>query len=160
MTTNMWGNDEVRPVSLELFDERLQRYRLVQPRQERTLAQSLERYGQVSPVVVCMQEQSLVMVDGFKRLRAARKLKGMERLDARCIEVDEQGAKAAVYNLNRAGQRPVEVEESWIVHALVREDGLSQASIRRTPIYLTCYQNVDGCLGRLVEIGNIATSTG
>lgn len=126
MTTNAWRNDEVRPVSLELFDERLQRYRLVQPRQERTLAQSLERYGQVSPVVICMQEQSLVMVDGFKRLRAARKLKGMERLDARCIEVDEQGAKAAVYNLNRAGQRPVEVEESWIVHALVREDGLSQ----------------------------------
>jgi len=122
----VWRSDQVRAVSLELFDERLQRYRLAQPRQERTLAQSLERYGQVSPVVICIQEQSLVMVDGFKRLRAARKLKGMERLDARCIEVDEQGAKAAVYNLNRAGQRPVELEESWIVHALVREDGLSQ----------------------------------
>jgi hypothetical protein len=66
------------------------------------------------------------MVDGFKRLRAARKLKGMARLDARRIDVDEQGAKAAIYNLNRAGQRPVELEESWIVHALVREDGLSQ----------------------------------
>lgn len=127
MTTNReWRADEVRAVSLELFDERLQRYRLVQPRQERTLAQSLERYGQVSPVVICILEQSLVMVDGFKRLRAARKLKGMERLEARCVEVDEQGAKAAVYNLNRAGQRPVELEESWIVHALVREDGLSQ----------------------------------
>jgi ParB-like chromosome segregation protein Spo0J len=127
MTTNsQWRSDEVRAVSLELFDQRLQRYRLVQPRQERTLAQSLERYGQVSPVVICVQEQSLVLVDGFKRLRAARKLKGMECLDARCIEVDEQGAKAAVYNLNRAGQRPVELEESWIVHALVREDGLSQ----------------------------------
>jgi ParB-like chromosome segregation protein Spo0J len=127
MTTDRaWSNDEVREVGLELFDERLQRYRLVQPRQERTLAQSLERYGQISPVVICIQEQSLVLVDGFKRLRSARKLKGMERLAARCIEVDEQGAKAAVYNLNRAGQRPVELEESWIVHALVREDGLSQ----------------------------------
>jgi hypothetical protein len=50
----------------------------------------------------------------------------MEQLDARRIEVDEQGAKAAIYNLNCAGQRPVELEESWIVHALVREDGLSQ----------------------------------
>ena len=121
-----WKDDEVRPLLLELLDERLQRYRLVQPRQERTLAQSMERYGQVSPVVICVHEQTYVMVDGFKRLRAARKLKGMTRLDARRIDVDEQGAKAAIYNLNRAGQRPVELEESWIVHALVREDGLSQ----------------------------------
>jgi len=121
-----WKDDEVHPLLLELFDERLQRYRLVQPRQERTLAQSMERYGQVSPVVICIHEQTYVMVDGFKRLRAARKLKGVERLDARRIDVDEQGAKAAIYNLNRAGQRPVELEESWIVHALVREDGLSQ----------------------------------
>jgi ParB-like chromosome segregation protein Spo0J len=122
------GPSLVRPgllVNLKLA-VRLQRYRLVQPRQERSLAQSLERYGQVSPVVICIHEQSYVMVDGFKRLRAARKLKGMERLDARRIDVDEQGAKAAIYNLNRAGQRPVELEESWIVHALVREDGLSQ----------------------------------
>jgi hypothetical protein len=42
------------------------------------------------------------------------------------MDVDEQGAKAAIYNLNRIGQRPAELEESWIVHALVREDGLSQ----------------------------------
>jgi ParB-like chromosome segregation protein Spo0J len=124
--THIWNDNQVRPLLLELFDERLQRYRLVQPRQERSLAQSLERYGQVSPVVVCIHEQSYVMVDGFKRLRAARKLKGMEQLDARRIDVDEQGAKAAIYNLNHAGQRPVDLEESWIVHALVREDGLSQ----------------------------------
>jgi len=40
--------------------------------------------------------------------------------------VDTQGAKAAIYNLNCIAGRPVELEESWIVHALVREDGLSQ----------------------------------
>jgi ParB-like chromosome segregation protein Spo0J len=90
------------------------------------MAQSLERYGQVSPIVVCVQEDDYVLIDGFKRLRAARTLKGMNRLQARRMDVDEQGAKAAVYNLNRIGQRPLELEESWIVHALVREDGLSQ----------------------------------
>jgi hypothetical protein len=77
-------------------------------------------------VVVCLLEDQYVLVDGFKRLRAARTLKGMEQLQARRLDVDEQGAKAAVYNLNRAGQRPMELEEAWIVHALVREDGLSQ----------------------------------
>lgn len=121
-----WAGDEVRPLPLNSFDERLQRYRLVQTSFERSLARSLERYGQISPVVVCLLEDQYVLVDGFKRLRVARTLKGMEELQARRLEVDEQGAKAAVYNLNRAGQRPMELEEAWIVQALVREDGLSQ----------------------------------
>jgi ParB-like chromosome segregation protein Spo0J len=124
--TCMWTDGEVRPLSLDMFDERFGRYRLVQPPFERSLFRSLERYGQISPVVVSIQEGSYVLVDGFKRLRAARKLKGMEQLDARRIEVDEPGAKAAIYALNRAGHRPVELEESWIVYSLVREDGLSQ----------------------------------
>ena len=121
-----WPEDEVRPLPLERIDERLHRYRLAQPKLERSMAQSLERYGQVSPIVVCVQEDDCVLIDGFKRLRAARTLKGMSRLQSRRMDVDEQGAKAAVYNLNRIGQRPLELEESWIVHALVREDGLSQ----------------------------------
>ena len=121
-----WPEDEVRPVALERIDERLHRYRLAQPKLEKSMAQSLERYGQVSPIVVCVQEDDYVLIDGFKRLRAARTLKGMNRLQARRMDVDEQGAKAAVYNLNCIGQRPLELEESWIVHALVREDGLSQ----------------------------------
>ena len=124
--TRTWAGDELRPLLLNLFDERLQRYRLVQASFERGLARSLERYGQISPVVVCLWEENYVLVDGFKRVRAARKLKGFEQLLARLIEVDEQGAKAAVYNLNRTAGRPVELEEAWIVHSLVREDGLSQ----------------------------------
>jgi ParB-like chromosome segregation protein Spo0J len=111
------------------MDERLHRYRLAQPKLEKSMAQSLERYGQVSPVVICVREDDYVLIDGFKRLRAARTLKGMSRLKARRMDVDEQGAKAAVYNLNRIGQRPLELEESWIVHALVREDGLSQVEV-------------------------------
>jgi ParB-like chromosome segregation protein Spo0J len=122
----LWIQDEVRPLPLEQIDERLHRYRLAQPKLETSMARSLERYGQVSPIVICVQEDECVLIDGFKRLRAARTLKGMTSLQARRMEVDEQGAKAAIYNLNRLGQRPLELEESWIVYALVREDGLSQ----------------------------------
>jgi ParB-like chromosome segregation protein Spo0J len=42
------------------------------------------------------------------------------------LELDERGAQAAIYGLNRTGRRTRELEEAWIVHALVREDGLSQ----------------------------------
>lgn len=121
-----WNTEETRSLALETLDERLGRYRLAQPKQEQQMVRSLERYGQISPIVVCLHEEALVVIDGFKRLRAARALQGVTRLIARRMDVDEQGAKAALYNLNRIGARPAELEEAWIVHALVREDGLSQ----------------------------------
>ena len=124
-----WPPDEVRPLPLERLDERLHRYRLTQPKLQQSMARSLERYGQLSPIVICVQEGEYVLIDGFKRLGAARTLKGLTSLVARRLEVDEQGAKAAIYNLNRLGQRPLELEESWIVQALVREDGLSQVEV-------------------------------
>jgi hypothetical protein len=83
----------------------------------------------MAPIVVCLQEERPVLLDGFKRLDAARRLKGMTTLWARRIEVDEPSAKAAIYNLNRISRRPLELEEAWIVHALVREDGLSQVEV-------------------------------
>jgi ParB-like chromosome segregation protein Spo0J len=116
-----------RFVTLHEIDERLQRYRLVQPKLERQMTQSLKDYGQVSPIIVCELEGKTVLVDGFKRLHAARCLNGFTQLNARTLEVDEQAAKAALFNLNRIVGRPVELEEAWIIYALVREDGLQQS---------------------------------
>jgi transposase len=45
------------------------------------------------------------------------------------MEADERSAKAAIYGLNRAGGRTRELEEAWIIHALVREDGMSQVEV-------------------------------
>lgn len=72
-----WTVDEVRRLPLEWLDERLQRYRLQDPRRERQIGQSLERYGQLAPIVVCMLEGVYVLIDGFKRVRAARQLRGL-----------------------------------------------------------------------------------
>ena len=118
--------DQDRMLALQDLDERLQRYRLVQPKLEKQMTQSLKDYGQVSPIIVCRLEGQTVLVDGFKRLHAARCLKGFTHLRARTLEVDEQAAKAALFNLNRIVGRPVELEEAWIIYALVREDGLQQ----------------------------------
>ena len=69
--------------------------------------------------------------DGFKRLRAARSLKGYDQIVGRFLASDEQGAKAAIFNLNRITGRPVELEEAWIIYALVIEDG-HVVAIRRS----------------------------
>jgi len=119
--------------SLELrlteIGERYGRYRLHLPEAERAMARSLERYGQLSPVVVCQREDHYELIDGFKRLGAARTLAGWWHLAARLLEADERMAKAAIYGLNRAGGQTRELEEAWIIQALVREDGLSQVEV-------------------------------
>src|SRR5438132_12992708 len=93
------------------------------------MARSLDRYGQLSPVVVCQREGHYQLIDGFKRLGAARGRTAMSHLSARVMEADDRAAKAAIYGLNRAGSRTRELEEAWIIHALVREDGLSQVEV-------------------------------
>ncbi len=62
----VWTPEEVHAVALESLNERLHRYRLSQPKLERQMAQSLERHGQISPVVICLHEQEPVVIDGFK----------------------------------------------------------------------------------------------
>ena len=117
----------VRPLAVEALGERYRRYRLSDPAAEETMARSLQRYGQIAPVVVCQHEGGMEVVDGFKRLAAARLLlPRWASLSVRVLAVDERGAKAAIYGLNRVGGSTHELEEAWIVHALVREDGLSQ----------------------------------
>ena len=69
------------------------------------------------------------MLDGFTRWEAAHQVRGMTTLSVRLIDVDDRRAKAAIHGLNQTGRRPHELEEAWIVQALVREDGLSQVEV-------------------------------
>jgi ParB-like chromosome segregation protein Spo0J len=123
------AGDSVRSLHLSDFDLRFDRYRLNQPKADLLMGRSLAKYDQLAPVIYCQLEGSLVLVDGFKRLRAARTLKGMTSLQARALEVDEQGAKAAIFNLNLVTSKPNELEESWIIYALVHDDGLPQIEV-------------------------------
>jgi ParB-like chromosome segregation protein Spo0J len=121
-----WVAGEVRTLPLESIGEQYRRYRLAVPEAEAAMVRSLQRYGQISPIVVCLREERPQLIDGFTRLVAARTVKTLTTLSARLFNADECTAKAAIYALNQVGRRPHELEEAWIVHALVREDGLSQ----------------------------------
>ncbi len=118
---------EVRAEPLARLGERYRRYRLADAHAEQALAQSLERWGQLAPVVVCQREEQWHIVDGFKRLAAATRVLDWPTLLVRRLPADdERTVKAVVYALNRVGQHLQELEEAWLVQALVREDGLSQ----------------------------------
>ncbi len=124
-----WADENLRKLGCQEIGEHYGRYRLHLPEAERAMARSLERYGQLSPVVVCRRQEHYELIDGFKRLGAARTLAEMSHLSARLLEADERAAKAAIYGLNHAGGHTRELEEAWIIQALVREDGMSQVEV-------------------------------
>jgi ParB-like chromosome segregation protein Spo0J len=119
-----------RPMPLTELGERYRRYRLADPGAEAAMARSLACYGQLAPVTACWRDDRAELLDGFKRRAAAAQV-GWPSLSVRLVDVDERSAKAAIFGLNHAGQHPSELEEAWIVQALVREDGLSQVEAAR-----------------------------
>ena len=121
-----WEHGVVQPVPLERLGQRYRRYRLADPSAEEAMAGSLRRWGQLSPVVACVRGNDLELLDGFKRWSAARQASGLSSLSVRVVELDEPLAKAAILGLNRGQRAARELEEAWIVQALVRDDGLTQ----------------------------------
>jgi ParB-like chromosome segregation protein Spo0J len=89
---------------------------------------SLGRYGQLQPVVAFRDDsQQLEVIDGLKRLRAARAL-GWPELWVTVAEVGSVDAKVWLLELHQC-QGLSELEEGWLVRSLHRDDGLSQGAI-------------------------------
>src|SRR5260221_85423 len=85
-----------RPFALTALGQCYRRYRLVDPHAEEAMAGSLRLYGQISPVVACMRQGQLQLLDGFKRCVAAQQVPGMTTVSVRVLELDERSAKAAI----------------------------------------------------------------
>jgi ParB-like chromosome segregation protein Spo0J len=123
-----WHAGAVRSLPLDRLGEHYRRYRLPDPDAEAAMSGSMRCYGQLTPLVVCLREETYEVLDGFKRLVAARTL-AWNTISARLLDADERLAKATIFGLNQTGHRTREWEEAWIVHALVREDGLTQVEV-------------------------------
>lgn len=121
--------ESVFELAPELIEEGLSRLRLVDPRAEGRMEASLRSYGQLCPAVVALTlEGGYEMVDGFKRLRAARRI-GLLRLKVMVLEIGGRGRKAAMVELNRKGAPLRPLEEALVVQSLYREDHLKQTEI-------------------------------
>jgi ParB-like chromosome segregation protein Spo0J len=121
--------DDVRQnVCLDRYDERYGYLRLPRPRQEEALGSSMRRYGQLTPIVAAERGECFAVVDGFKRLHAARKI-GLEVLEGRVFSLSEQAAIGAVYSLNQHGRGLVDLEEALVVRELCREHGMAQVEV-------------------------------
>ncbi len=114
-------------IAVEDLDERLSAFRLREPKAVEAMAASLGRYGQLSPLAVFDDGDGIQIIDGFKRLHAARQL-GWSQIEVRYCDVDIAEAKVQVAVLHR-GHGLTELEEGWLIRSLYREDRLSQSAI-------------------------------
>jgi ParB-like chromosome segregation protein Spo0J len=122
------GAAEERSVRVETLGERLGALRLCEPDALASMGRSLECHGQLSALAVFRgADGGVEIIDGFKRVRAARAI-GLSELRAHTLDVDVAGAKIAVALLHEHGGL-TELEEAWLVRSLYREDHLTQPEI-------------------------------
>lgn len=115
------------PIGIGEVGERLSALRLRDARALRGMRRSLERYGQLTPLVVFNEESGFELIDGFKRVHAARVM-GWSELGARIADVDGVAAKLWLAELgNQHGL--TELEQAWLVRSLYRDDRLTQPEI-------------------------------
>ena len=123
------GQAETRHVEIAPLGERLAPLRLCDAAALAAVRGSFERHGQLSALTLFVEGDRLEILDGFKRVRAARAL-GWSTLLARVDDVGVVDAKLRLCELHD-GRRLTELEEAWLVRSLYREDGLGQPEIAR-----------------------------
>jgi ParB-like chromosome segregation protein Spo0J len=114
-------------LSVSEAGESLSCLRLSEPSAQRAMERSLGLEGQLTPLVCYYTAEGLEVIDGFKRLRAVRKL-GRPQVWAEVLEVDAAGAKLLVLKAN-AGRAVTDLEQAWVVRALYRQDKITQGQI-------------------------------
>src|SRR3990170_4380224 len=116
-------------VELHQLDLRYEKLRTHKPEAERKLVGSLAEIGQQVPVVVVHGEgpERFVLVDGYKRVRALRRL-GQDLVGATCWDLSE--AEALVLDrLMRTGEGATALEQGWLLHELTVRFELSREGL-------------------------------
>lgn len=80
------------------------------------LVLSIQAEGQLLPVVVVRQEHRNILIDGFARVRALRRL-GEDTVQALALACGEAEAMLFCYR-QQQGRRPTAIEEAWLVQEL------------------------------------------
>ena len=110
---------------------RYERLKVVRPEPERRLLASLAEVGQQVPIVVVQEatDGSFVVIDGYKRLRALRRL-GRDTVSAGCWPGEEAEALIAT-RLMQTAEPETALEQSWLLAELHERFGHSVSWVSR-----------------------------
>lgn len=98
------------------------------PLQEKALLASLAEIGQQLPIVVVRQEEQFVLIDGYKRVRALRRLV-RDTVRATLWEVDEVEALLLERGLRRGNEDTL--DQAWLLAELKQRFGWSVDDLAR-----------------------------
>jgi ParB-like chromosome segregation protein Spo0J len=117
-------------VDLELHQLtlRYERLRKRQPREERSLLVSLSEIGQQLPVVVIEETPSFILIDGYKRVRALKRL-ARDTVRATCWQVAEAEALLLERGLRRGSEDAL--DQAWLLAELQERCGWSLEELAR-----------------------------
>jgi hypothetical protein len=118
---------EERAVEIATLGEQLSALRMCDAASLASMRRSLEQHGQLTPLTLFTLNEHVEILDGFKRVRAARAL-GYRVLVARVDEVSSVQAKLRLRELHE-GRGLTELEEGWLVRSLYRDDAMSLPQI-------------------------------
>lgn len=113
METNQGKSVEIE---LRTLDLRYAHTRVANSRTQDRMTRSIERYGQLTPVLAVSQDEQPVLVDGYLRVGSLRIL-GRDTVIADVSATDE--CRALLQLLSTTGQRQWEaVEQAWIIREI------------------------------------------
>ncbi|MEW6141453.1 MAG: ParB N-terminal domain-containing protein [Thermodesulfobacteriota bacterium] len=116
-------------VDLGNLDLRYAHTRIARPKHVEMIAHSIERFDQITPVLIVPEDERLVLIHGFVRLAAMKKL-GRDTIRADIQEISE--AQALYRLLADTQERQWEaVEQAWIIRDLHERLGCSLREIAR-----------------------------
>jgi len=113
-------------LDIHRLDLRFEKTRLSPHKSLASLVEAIASEGLLLPVRVADTGEALVLIDGFRRLRAYRLLE-RDRIPAHCVR---QSLEAALreWFADRRGRRLDAIEEAWLIRHLV-EEGRSRREI-------------------------------
>lgn len=152
---------DVREIEIRNLNLRYAHTRIARPKEDLALAASIERIGQIIPVVVVGKEMTLV--DGYVRVKALTRL-GWDTVIAEIRDCTEEDALVAILAHGRTWDP---LEEAALLIELHEHRNLSQekiaAMVGRTQGWvstrLTLYRSLSEDLIELIRKGSISTWT-
>jgi ParB family transcriptional regulator, chromosome partitioning protein len=118
-------------MQLELgqLDLRYADLRIQDMARERRLIASLLEHGQQTPVLAVRVEEAWVLIDGYVRVAALRKL-AHDLVEAAVLEVPEAEALVLGHRLDN-GRARTALEEGWLLRELCERHGVAQRELAR-----------------------------
>ena len=127
MEPNQPRHDEISISSLVL---RYAHTRIARPKVLHMMITSMDRYGQIRPVVVVVEKGLMILIDGYLRVQALTHL----GRDVVAAEVCREGELTALFQLlSRSGERHWEaVEQGWILRDIKDRFGCTASEMARS----------------------------